>query len=79
MASTTTIAVSPETRDALRLLAAHGGDTMDSLIRRMIRNERARLLGASLAERHSSMSGAEAADERHLLAGSATAVARALG
>jgi hypothetical protein len=77
MASTTTIAVSPETRDALRVLAAEQGDTMDSLIKRLLRDERARRMGAALAERRSSMSASELATERSLLAGSSTAVSRA--
>ncbi len=79
MASTTTIAISPETRQALRGLAAEGGDTMDSLIKRLLRDERARRMGAALAERRSEMRANEVENERALIAGSATAVARALG
>jgi predicted transcriptional regulator len=79
MASTTTIAISPETRDRLRDLAAERGDTMDALIRRLMRNEQARRMGAALAERRAGMSSTEIEAERTLLAGSAAAVANALG
>jgi hypothetical protein len=78
MASTTTIAISPEVRDALRGLAAERGDTMDSLIKRLLRDERARQLGAALAERRSQMSADEIDCERDVIAGSMTAVARAI-
>jgi hypothetical protein len=73
MASTTTIAISPEARDALRGLAAERGDTMDSLIKRLLRDERARRMGAALAERRSLMTADEVDAERALLAGSAAA------
>jgi hypothetical protein len=79
MASTTTIAIAPETRDALRGLAAERGDTMDSLITRLLRDERARRMGASLAERRSQMTADEVADEQALIAGSAAAVAHEIG
>jgi hypothetical protein len=79
MASTTTIAISPATRDALRGLAAEQGDTMDSLLRRLLRNERARRMGLALAERRAQMSTDEVLAEQALLAGSATAVTRAVG
>jgi hypothetical protein len=79
MASTTTIGISPETRDALRSLAAERGDTMDSLIKRLLRDERARRMGAALAERRSEMTAADVDNERALIAGSTTAVSRALG
>jgi hypothetical protein len=78
MASTTTIAISPETRDALRGLAAERGDTMDSLINRLLRNERARRMGAALAERRSQMSPDEIEMEHSLIAGSSAVVARAV-
>jgi hypothetical protein len=77
MASTTTIAISPEARDALRGLAAERGDTMDSLIKRLLRDERARRMGAALAERRSQMSDADVNSERALIAGSA--VVHAIG
>jgi hypothetical protein len=73
MASTTTIAISPEARDALRGLAAERGDTMDSLIKRLLRDERARRMGAALAERRSQMSVEDIDSERALIAGSAAA------
>ncbi|MEQ1698477.1 MAG: hypothetical protein ABMA25_00110 [Ilumatobacteraceae bacterium] len=76
MASTTTVAVSPATRDALRALAEEGGDTMDSLIRRLLRDERARRMGAALAERRAMMSLVEVDEERSLVAGSAAHHAR---
>ena len=79
MASTTTIAISPEARDALRALAAERGDTMDSLIKRLLRDERARRMGTALAERRAQMSADEVDDERALIAGSARAAAHALG
>jgi hypothetical protein len=79
MASTTTIAISPEARDALRHLAAERGDTMDSLIKRLLRDERARRIGAALAERRVQMSADERDDERALIVGSSSAVARAIG
>jgi hypothetical protein len=78
MASTTTIAVSPETRDALRGLAAEHGDSMDSLIKRLLRDERARRMGAALAERRAQMASADIAAERALVAASGAAVTRAL-
>ena len=78
MASTTTIAISPETRDALRGLAAERGDTMDSLITRLLRDERARRMGAALADRRLEMTSGELDDERALIAASTTAVARAI-
>ncbi len=77
MASTTSIAVSPEARDALRILAAERGDTMDSLIKRLLRAERARRMGAALAERRSLMTDVDVESERALVAGSATAAADA--
>jgi hypothetical protein len=79
MASTTTIAISPETRDALRGLAAERGDTMDTLIRRLLRDERARRIGAALAGRRSEMTVAEVEAERAIIAGSAPAATHALG
>lgn len=79
MASTTTIAISPEARDALRGLAAERGDTMDSLIKRLLRDERARRMGAALAERRAQMSSDEVATEQALIAGGSTAVAHAVG
>jgi hypothetical protein len=75
MASTTTIAIAPSTRDALRGLAAERGDTMDSLIVRLLRDERARRMGAALADRRAQMAGDEIAIERALIASSATTVA----
>lgn len=78
MASTTTIAISPEARDALRHLAAERGDTMDSLVKRLIRDERARRMGAALAERRTQMSTEEIDVERSVIAGSSSAVADAL-
>lgn len=79
MASTTTIAISPATRDALRGLAAERGDTMDSLLVRLLRDERARRMGAALAERRSEMTADEVASERALIAGSAAVVANEIG
>lgn len=79
MASTTTIAIAPATRDALRGLAAERGDTMDSLIVRLLRDERARRMGAALADRRAQMTADEVAIERALIAGSATAVAHEIG
>ena len=70
MPSTTTIAISPEVRDALRGLAAERGDTMDSLIKRLLRNEQARRFGAALAQRRLEMSAEEVGLEQALLAGS---------
>ena len=58
-------------------LAAEGGDTMDSLIQRLLRDERARRFGAALAERRRIMTPAEIDHERTLIAGAA--VSRALG
>ncbi len=74
MASTTTIAISPETRDALRGLAAERGDTMDSLIKRLLRDERARRFGVALAERRAAMSPDEVSLEQGIIAGSSLAV-----
>ena len=71
MASTTTIAISPEARDALRGLARERGDTMDSLIKRLLRDERARRFGSALADRRAQMSTEDIALERSLIAGSA--------
>jgi hypothetical protein len=71
MASTTTIAISPEARDALRGLAQERGDTMDSLIKRLLRDERARRFGAALADRRAQMSAEDIALEQSLIAGSA--------
>jgi hypothetical protein len=79
MPSTTTIAISPEARDALRGLAAERGDTMDSLIKRLLRDERARRIGAALAERRSQMSALEVEMERSLITGSTVAVTHAVG
>ncbi len=73
MASTTTIAVSPETREALRGLAAERGDTMDSLLKRLLREERARRFGVALAERRDALTDEEVAEEQALVAGSAAA------
>ncbi len=78
MASTTSIAISPEARDALRGLAAERGDTMDSLIKRLLRDERARRMGAALAERRSQMSAEEVELEQAMIASSTTAVSRAV-
>lgn len=77
MASTTTIAISPEARDALRGLAAERGDTMDSLIKRLLRDERARRMGAALTERRDQMTSEDLDSERALIASSPTAVAHA--
>lgn len=44
---------------------------MDSLIRRLLRDERARRMGAALAERRAAMSHDEIDEERSLVAGSA--------
>ncbi len=52
---------------------------MDSLIKRLLRAERARRMGAALAERRSEMRADEVENERALIAGSVTAVARSLG
>jgi hypothetical protein len=71
MASNTTIAISPETRDSLRGLAAERNDTMDSLIKRLLRDERARRFGAALAERRVEMSADEVTVEQRVIAGSA--------
>ena len=79
MASTTTIAIAPATRDALRGLAAERGDTMDSLIVRLLRDERARRMGAALGERRAQMTADEVADEQALIAGSAAVVAHEIG
>ena len=79
MASTTTIAISPEARDALRSLAAEGGDTMDSLIKRLLRDERARRMGAALHERRTLMNREDIEMERAQIAGSTATVARAFG
>jgi hypothetical protein len=79
MASTTTIAIAPATRDALRGLAAERGDTMDSLIVRLLRDERARRMGAALAERRAQMTADEVADEVALITGSVAVVAREIG
>ena len=79
MASTTTIAISPEARDALKGLAAERGDTMDSLIKRLLRDERARRFGAALAERRAEMNADEIAMEQALIAGSAVMGSHALG
>jgi hypothetical protein len=79
MASTTTIAIAPETRDALRGLAAERGDTMDSLITRLLRDERARRMGAALAERRAQMTADEVEDEQALIAGSAAVVSHEIG
>ena len=79
MASTTTIAISPEARDALRGLAAERGDTMDSLIKRLLREERARRFGAALAQRRAEMSAEEVTNEQALIAGSAASGLHARG
>ena len=52
---------------------------MDSLIKRLLRDERARRMGAGLAERRAQMTADALADERALVAGASSAVARAIG
>jgi predicted DNA-binding protein len=74
MASTTTIAVSPEARESLKALAQETGDTMDSLIKRLVRAEQARRFGVALAERRDFMTSEEVASERALIGGSSTVV-----
>lgn len=49
MPDSTTIKVSVQTRDALRLLADREGLTFDAQLKKMIRRERRRILGAQLA------------------------------
>jgi hypothetical protein len=56
-------------------LAAERGDRMDSLITRLLRDERARRMGAALAERRAQMTADEVAEEQALIAGSAAVVA----
>jgi hypothetical protein len=51
---------------------------MDSLVNRLVRDERARRMGTALAERRAHMTAADADNERALIAGS-TAVAPAVG
>jgi predicted transcriptional regulator len=79
MTSSTSVAVSPEVRDALRELARERGDTMDSLLRRLLRDEKARRIGVALEQRRAEMTGAAVADEQALLNGSLSAVNRAIG
>jgi hypothetical protein len=52
---------------------------MDSLIKRLLRDERARRIGAALAERRSQMSALEVEMERSLITGSTVAVTHAVG
>ena len=50
MRESTTIRVSPETRDALRDLAEGDGITLDTELARLLRAERQRRMGAALAQ-----------------------------
>jgi hypothetical protein len=78
MASTTSVAVSPEVRDALRELASERGDTMDSLLRRLLRDEKARRMGLALAQRRAAMTAEQITGEQSLLNASSSAVHRAI-
>ena len=49
MSDSTTIKVSVQNRDALRLLADREGLTYDAQLEKMIRRERRRIMGAQLA------------------------------
>jgi hypothetical protein len=49
MPESTTIRVAPSTRDAVRELADHDHITLDEQIQRLVRAERQRRIGASLA------------------------------
>jgi hypothetical protein len=49
MQETTTIRVSASTRDALHVLAARHGVTLDQAIERLLRSERQSRMGAALA------------------------------
>ena len=72
MISLTTVKVSVETRDELRLIAARDGITLDAALRKLLRAERQRQMGADLAKRHVSD------DDRSWIASSSSAVSRAL-
>lgn len=73
MSDSTTIKVSVQNRDALRLLADREGLTFDAQLGKMIRRERRRLMGAQLA------SALLDADDEAVLDASASDVADASG
>jgi hypothetical protein len=58
--------------------AAERDETMDSLIKRLLRDERARRMGAALAERRTQMSVDSIETKRALIAGSTSAANHAL-
>ncbi|MDE0580306.1 MAG: antitoxin MazE7 [bacterium] len=49
MSASTSIKVSVQTRDALRQLADREGLTLDAQLKKLIRRERRRIIGAQLA------------------------------
>ena len=73
MTNLTTVKVSMATRDELKLMADREGITLDAALRRLLRAERQRMMGAELASR------TPADEDAAWVAGSTAAVARALG
>ena len=73
MTNLTTVKVSVETRDELRSIAARDGITLDAALRKLLRAERQRQMGADLAQRQ------ESEGDRSWIAASTAAVTRALG
>ena len=69
----TTVKVSVETRDELKSVAARDGITLDAALRKLLRADRQRQMGADLAQRR------ESDDDRSWITASVAAVARALG
>jgi hypothetical protein len=65
--------VSTDTRNELKAIADREGLTLDAALRKLLRLERQRQMGADLAERGTSQ------DDRAWITGSNTAVARAIG
>jgi antitoxin component of RelBE/YafQ-DinJ toxin-antitoxin module len=73
MTSLTTIKVSIATRDELKAIAEREGLTLDDALRRLLRSERQRQMGADLASQPRS------AEDSALVSGLSGAVGRALG
>ena len=69
----TTVNVSMATRDELKSVADREGITLDAALRRLLRYERQRRMGADLAARPDSE------EDSAWIVGSSSAVARALG
>ena len=73
MTNLTTVKVSMATRDELKSIADREGITLDAALRRLLRYERQRQMGADLAARLITE------EDSSWIAGSSSAVARALG